>query len=88
MVSLMGANFSKPLIANQVTHLICYKFEGDKYELAKKLKKIKLVNHWWLEDWAWELPPEADYDKSGHELEMMDAQAKYSEDEAEDVAKR
>lgn len=28
MVSLMGARFSKPLIANQVTHLICYKFEG------------------------------------------------------------
>ncbi|URE27404.1 BRCA1 C Terminus (BRCT) domain [Musa troglodytarum] len=27
MVSLMGAKFSKPLIANQVTHLICYKFE-------------------------------------------------------------
>lgn len=24
----MGANFSKPLVANKVTHLICYKFEG------------------------------------------------------------
>lgn len=24
---------------------------GEKYELAKKLKKIKLVNHRWLEDW-------------------------------------
>ncbi|KAL4572166.1 hypothetical protein LXL04_018935 [Taraxacum kok-saghyz] len=28
MVDLMGAQFSKPLIANKVTHLICYKFEG------------------------------------------------------------
>jgi len=24
----MGAKFSKPLVANKVTHLICYKFEG------------------------------------------------------------
>lgn len=28
MVGLMGAEFSKPLVANKVTHLICYKFEG------------------------------------------------------------
>lgn len=28
MVTMMGARFSKPLIANQITHLICYKFEG------------------------------------------------------------
>ena len=28
MVNLMGAQFSKPLVANKVTHLICYKFEG------------------------------------------------------------
>jgi topoisomerase (DNA) II binding protein 1 len=28
MVGLMGAHFSKPLVANKVTHLICYKFEG------------------------------------------------------------
>ncbi|GFQ02446.1 brct domain-containing protein at4g02110 [Phtheirospermum japonicum] len=87
MVALMGANFSKPLVANKVTHLICYKFEGEKYELAKKMKKIKLVNHRWLEDClkAWELLPEADYDKSGYELEMM-AEAKDSEEETEDVA--
>lgn len=24
---------------------------GEKYELAKKLTKLKLVNHLWLEDW-------------------------------------
>lgn len=26
-------------------------FVGDKYKLAKKIKKIKIVNHLWLEDW-------------------------------------
>ncbi|KAI4979605.1 hypothetical protein ZWY2020_016358 [Hordeum vulgare] len=35
MVSLMGAHFSKPLLGHVVTHLVCYKFEGEKYELAK-----------------------------------------------------
>lgn len=85
MVGLMGANFSKPLVANKVTHLICYKFEGEKYELAKKMKKIKLVNHQWLEDClkAWELLPEANYNRSGYELETMEAEAKDSEDERE-----
>ncbi|PSS14720.1 BRCT domain-containing protein [Actinidia chinensis var. chinensis] len=91
MVGLMGAIFSKPLVANKVTHLICYKFEGEKYELAKKMKKIKLVNHRWLEDClrAWEILPEANYDKSGYELEMMEAEAKDSEEEdAQDIAKK
>ncbi|KAL6649791.1 hypothetical protein ACP70R_014015 [Stipagrostis hirtigluma subsp. patula] len=49
MVSLMGAQFSKDLVANVVTHLICYKFEGKKFGLAKRVN-IKLVNHRWLED--------------------------------------
>ncbi|KAI5599165.1 hypothetical protein BDE02_02G180300 [Populus trichocarpa] len=85
MVGLMGAHFSKPLVANRVTHLICYKFEGEKYELANKMKKIKLVNHRWLEDCLrnWELLPEDNYSKSGYELEMLEAEAKDSEDEAE-----
>ncbi|KXG39536.1 BRCT domain-containing protein At4g02110 isoform X2 [Sorghum bicolor] len=84
MVSLMGARFSKPLIANAVTHLICYKFEGDKYEVAKKVN-IKLVNHRWLEDClkAWKILPVSDYSKSGWERELMDAQAIDSEHEAE-----
>ncbi|XP_009616220.1 BRCT domain-containing protein At4g02110-like isoform X1 [Nicotiana tomentosiformis] len=88
MVGLMGANFSKPLVANKVTHLICYKFEGDKYELAKKMKTIKFVNHHWLEDClrSWEILPEDDYDKSGYELMMMEAEAKDSEEENEGIA--
>ncbi|KAJ1402419.1 Zinc finger, PHD-type [Sesbania bispinosa] len=86
MVSLMGAQFSKPLVANKVTHLICYKFEGEKYELAKRLGTIKLVNHRWLEDCLkdWVLLPEDKYNKSGFELEMITEEAKDSEEEAED----
>lgn len=91
MVSMMGANISKPLLANKVTHLICYKFEGDKYELAKKMQKIKLVNHRWLEDClkAWEILPECNYNKSTQDIEIMEeleraeAQVEDSEDEAE-----
>ncbi|CAL5208849.1 unnamed protein product [Lathyrus oleraceus] len=86
MVGLMGAGFSKPLVANKVTHLVCYKFEGEKYELAKRMGTIKLVNHRWLEDCLkdWVLLPEDKYNKSGFELEIMVEEAKDSEDEAED----
>ncbi|KAJ0797208.1 putative chromatin regulator PHD family [Helianthus annuus] len=89
MVELMGAQVSKPLIATKVTHLICYKFEGEKYLLAKRVKRIKLINHRWLEDSlkAWEILPEADYSKSGYELEM-EAEAKDSEDEQEGINTR
>ncbi|CAH2072055.1 unnamed protein product [Thlaspi arvense] len=88
MVDLMGGQFLKPLVANRVTHLICYKFEGEKYELAKRMKKIKLVNHRWLEDCLknWNLLPEDGYEISGYELEMMEASARDSEDEAEDAS--
>ncbi|WCJ22299.1 BRCT domain-containing protein At4g02110 [Euphorbia peplus] len=90
MVSLMGGQFSKPLIATKVTHLICYKFEGEKYELAKKLKTIKLINHLWLEDCLrdWELLPEENYSKSGYEMEIMEAEAKDSEEDAENTTER
>ncbi|PQQ15083.1 BRCT domain-containing protein [Prunus yedoensis var. nudiflora] len=76
-----------PWWLNKVTHLICYKFEGEKYELAKKIPKIKLVNHRWLEDCLrdWALLPEDDYNKSGYEMEMMEAEARDSEDEAENT---
>ncbi|CAL0300221.1 unnamed protein product [Lupinus luteus] len=57
MVGLMGAQFSKPLVANKVTHLICYKFEGSDIYNAEHL---------------------------GYELEAVEAEAKDSEEEAED----
>ncbi|KAJ7973044.1 BRCT domain-containing protein [Quillaja saponaria] len=90
MAGLMGAQFSKPLVASKVTHLICYKFEGEKYELAKKMRRIKLVNHRWLEDCIrdWMLLPEEQYNKSGYELELMEAEAKDSEEETEDATLR
>lgn len=34
---------------NSFTHLVCWKFEGRKYELAKKFKMI-VVKHRWIED--------------------------------------
>uniref|UniRef100_A0A1D1YQN3 BRCT domain-containing protein At4g02110 n=1 Tax=Anthurium amnicola TaxID=1678845 RepID=A0A1D1YQN3_9ARAE len=85
MVGMMGAHFSKPLIAAKVTHLICYKFEGEKYELARRVN-IKLVNHRWLEDClnAWEILPIDDYKKSGWELEIMEAEARDSDEETEE----
>ncbi|XVF22114.1 hypothetical protein REPUB_Repub12eG0146000 [Reevesia pubescens] len=90
MVRLMGAQFSKPLVASKVTHLICYKFEGEKYKLATKIKKIKLINHRWLEDCLreWKLLSEANYSKSGYELEVMEAEAKDSEEEAEETTSK
>ncbi|KAL6184891.1 hypothetical protein ACLB2K_046290 [Fragaria x ananassa] len=88
MVALMGAQFSKPLVASKVTHLICYKFEGEKYRLAKQLPQIKIVNHRWLEDCLrdWVLLREDNYNQSGYELEIMGAEARDSEDEAEDTS--
>uniref|UniRef100_A0A0D9VT49 BRCT domain-containing protein n=1 Tax=Leersia perrieri TaxID=77586 RepID=A0A0D9VT49_9ORYZ len=90
MVSLMGAQFSKSFAPGLVTHLICYKFEGEKYEAAEKVNSklnlnmnVKLVNHRWLEDClkSWEILPVDDYRKSSWELEIMEAQVKDSEDE-------
>ncbi|XP_022150128.1 BRCT domain-containing protein At4g02110 isoform X2 [Momordica charantia] len=85
MVGLMGAQFSKPLVAHKVTHLICYKFEGDKYDLAKRLRTMKLVNHRWLEDSLreWTLLPESNYNMSGYDMETFEAEAKDSEDESD-----
>ncbi|KAH9626881.1 hypothetical protein KSS87_002281, partial [Heliosperma pusillum] len=65
MVSLIGAQFSGALIPTSVTHLICYKFEGQKYVSGTKHPKIKLVNHRWLEDCLneWKVMPEEHYSK-------------------------
>ena len=77
MVPLLGAQFSKPLLAPSVTHLVWYKFEGEKYKRAERLG-IKIVNHRWLEDClkSWKILPEDDYSESGWGLEIMEAQSK------------
>lgn len=36
---------------DSMSKLMEFIYVGEKYELAKKLPKIKLVNHRWLEDW-------------------------------------
>ncbi|XP_015694477.2 LOW QUALITY PROTEIN: uncharacterized protein LOC102715683 [Oryza brachyantha] len=87
MANLMGAQFSKSL-THKVTHLICYKFEGEKYKVAKQ-ENINLVNHQWMEDclMAWEILPVHDYTKSGWELEILAAQANDSEDDEEEAGR-
>ncbi|KAL3691050.1 hypothetical protein R1sor_004701 [Riccia sorocarpa] len=84
MVELIGARFTKPLLGNIVTHLVCYKFEGEKYELAKKAG-LKLINHFWLEDClkSWSLLPEEDYSLSGWEVENGAKQPRVTKGTAE-----
>ncbi|KNA26047.1 hypothetical protein SOVF_001130 [Spinacia oleracea] len=74
MVQLMGSQLSKPLVARRVTHLICFKFEGEKYALAKAMNVTKIVNHQWLVDClaTWKILPEEPYStKSGYECYLM-----------------
>ncbi|KAH9608869.1 hypothetical protein KSS87_002358, partial [Heliosperma pusillum] len=90
MTGLMGATFSKALMPTKITHLVCYKFEGEKYDVGKNWPKIKLVNHQWLEDClkAWKIMPEEQYRMSGYELEMMETAVNDSEDETRDITTR
>ncbi|KAL9231517.1 hypothetical protein vseg_006739 [Gypsophila vaccaria] len=48
LITLAGANYVGKM-SKSTTHLICWKFRGEKYELAKKFG-TKVVNHRWFED--------------------------------------
>ncbi|GFP91420.1 brct domain-containing protein at4g02110 [Phtheirospermum japonicum] len=48
LISHAGASYVGNMNPS-VTHLVCWKFEGRKYELAKKLKLV-IVNHRWVEE--------------------------------------
>lgn len=48
LISNSGANFVGAM-SRSTTHLVCWKFDGRKYNLAKKFKTL-IVNHRWVED--------------------------------------
>ncbi|CAA7027719.1 unnamed protein product [Microthlaspi erraticum] len=69
LIAHTGANYVGTM-RSSITHLVCWKFEGQKYSLAKKFNTI-VVNHQWVEACVREgrLVPEAPYTlKSGEEV--------------------
>ncbi|KAK4755153.1 hypothetical protein SAY87_008910 [Trapa incisa] len=69
LISLAGANYVGAM-SSSITHLICWNFEGKKYNLSRKFKTIA-VNHQWIEDCTREKKrlPEGPYMlKSGQEV--------------------
>ncbi|KAH9675914.1 RING-type E3 ubiquitin transferase BRCA1 [Citrus sinensis] len=48
LISYSGASYVGTM-SKSTTHLVCWKFEGEKHSLAKKFRTI-IVNHQWVED--------------------------------------
>ncbi|XP_057422251.1 uncharacterized protein LOC130716080 isoform X2 [Lotus japonicus] len=69
LIAYAGASYSGRM-AEFINHLVCFKFEGRKYEIARRLK-IPIVNHRWIEDCLRErtrLPVDSYMLQSGHEV--------------------
>ncbi|CAH9090966.1 unnamed protein product [Cuscuta europaea] len=49
LIAKAGGNYVGTM-NDSVTHLVCWRFEGRKYELARKSRKTSIVNHRWIED--------------------------------------
>ncbi|XP_042969475.1 uncharacterized protein LOC122302335 isoform X3 [Carya illinoinensis] len=48
LISYAGANYVG-VLSGSTTHLVCLKFQGKKYDFAKRLNKV-IVNHQWVEE--------------------------------------
>lgn len=48
LIDRAGANYVGTM-NDSITHLVCWKYEGRKYELARKFK-TPIVNHQWVEE--------------------------------------